>query len=181
MLLSNPQMVVPGNGSIILPRKFTASRLDIRFPSPGSSKRYYDNGGIGLGIVAALEKSGIGQDISSNQNPVCYSGSGSNTSERVRCACKINFPAEIDLSEEYTCVTSRDGVTKVYYNGKEFEFCKNPSDGDRRDQRCNKSMGIAEESPEKKKEVVFRDSPDFLSSCCLCNKKLQGKDIYMYK
>ncbi|CAA7013628.1 unnamed protein product [Microthlaspi erraticum] len=170
-------MVVPGNGSTISPRKFTASSrspLDIKFPLPGSSKRY-DNGGVGLGIVAALEKSGIGisrHEISSKQNPVCYYGSGLNRSDPAR----IQFPAEIDLSEEYTCVTSRDGVTKVYYNDNEFEFCKNPSDGD---QRCNKSMDVSEEPPENKKEV-FRDSPDFLSSCCLCDKKLQGKDIYMY-
>lgn len=179
MLLSNPQMVVPGNRSIISPANFTAtprrSPLDMKFLSPGSSKRY-DNGGIGLGIVAALEKSSIRINRHEISSPVCYSdGSGSNRSDPVYCPRRFRFfPVEIDLSEEYTCVTTRDGLTKVYYNDDEFEFCKSRSDGDR---RLNKSI---EESPAKKKEG-FRDSPDFLSTCCLCKKKLQGKDIFMYK
>ncbi|ESQ34882.1 hypothetical protein EUTSA_v10008681mg [Eutrema salsugineum] len=179
-------MVLPGNRSIIIsPGNFTASPkspLDMKFPSPGRSKRY-DNGGIGLGIVAELEKSGIFRinrhQISPRQNLVCYSESGSNRFNSVHCARRFQFPAEIeiDLSEEYTCVTSRDGVTRVYYNDGEFEFCQNRSDSDR---RWDKSMDIADKSPAKKREVL-RDTPYFLSLCCLCKKKLQGKDIYMYK
>ncbi|CAL9215529.1 unnamed protein product [Arabidopsis halleri] len=182
MSLSNPMtsklshMVVPGINSIITSANFTASRtspLDMKFPSPGSSKRYDNGGGIGLGIVAALEKSGIGI------NPVCYPATGSNGSDPVRYRRRVQLAADIDLSdsEEYTCVTTRDGRTKVYYNEEEFEFGQNLSNGD---QRWKKWIEIAEESPVKKREVL-RDSPDFLTSCCLCKKKLQGKDIYMYK
>ncbi|KAL1207824.1 FCS-Like Zinc finger 12 [Cardamine amara subsp. amara] len=178
MSLSNPmtwklsQMLVPGYKSIVSPENFTTttrkSPLDMKFPSPGSSKRY-DNGGIGLGIVAALEKSGIGI------NPVCRFESGPNSTNPVRWSRRFQF--DLSESEKYTCVTTRGGLTKVYYNDHEFEFGHNRSDSDR---GLKKSIEIAEESPANKREVL-RDSPDFLSSCCLCRKKLQGKDIYMYK
>ncbi|KFK44059.1 hypothetical protein AALP_AA1G210600 [Arabis alpina] len=165
-------MVVPGNRSVISPRNFTAtprrSPLDMKFSSPGNFNRY-DNGGIGLGIVAALEKPTI-RIISS---PVC---SGSNRTDPVQCNRRFQFfQTEIDLSEEYTCVTNRDGSTKVYYNDHDFEFCKNLLNGG--DRRMNKPI---EESPAMKKEVI-RDSTDSLSYCCLCKKNLKGKDIYMYK
>ncbi|KAF8104226.1 hypothetical protein N665_0176s0037 [Sinapis alba] len=186
MLLSNySHMVVPGYRSIISPGNFTTSPrspLDMRFPSPGSSKRYDDGGVVGLGIVAALEKSGvvIRKEIWSRQNPVYYySGSGSNRSNPVHCARRNQFQAEIELSEEYTCVTSRDGVSKVYYNDDTFEFRdNNRSEGDRRRERRTETD---EESAAKKREVLMRDSQEFLSLCCLCKKKLLGKDIYMYK
>ncbi|CAH2036874.1 unnamed protein product [Thlaspi arvense] len=180
MLLSNSQMVVPGNQSVLLPINFTASPrspLDMKILLPGSSKRY-DNGGIGLGIVAGLEKPGTRinrHQISSKQNPVYYSGSGTNRSNPVHCTRRrFQYPAEVYLSEEYTCVKSRDGPNKIYFNDDEFELCKNKSDGDR---RWDKSMDITEEIPAKKWEGGL----DFLILCCLCKKKLQGKDIYMYK
>ncbi|VYS46557.1 unnamed protein product [Arabidopsis thaliana] len=183
MLSSNPMtwklshMVVPGKNSTISPDYFTASRtspLDMmKFPSPGISKRYDNGGGIGLGIVAALEKSSIGI------NPVCHTGAGSKGFDLARYSKRFQFAAGIDLSdsEEYTCVTTRDGLTKVYYKEEEFEFGHNLLNGD---QRWRKPIEIAEESPAKERRVL-RDCPDFLTSCCLCKKKLQGKDIYMYK
>ncbi|KAH0877895.1 hypothetical protein HID58_065289, partial [Brassica napus] len=190
MLLSNSHMVVPGYRSIISPGNFTTSPrspLDMKLPSPGSTKRY-DDGGVGLGIVAALEKSGSimrlnRQEISSSrQNPVYYSGSGSNRSNPVHCPRRNQFQAEIELSEEYTRVTSRrDGVSKVYYNDEKFEFRDDRSEGDRRERRLDKSTETAEESAAKKRDVLMKDSQEFLSLCCLCKKKLRGKDIYMYK
>ncbi|KAJ0257364.1 FCS-Like Zinc finger 12 [Hirschfeldia incana] len=179
-------MVVPGYRSIISPGNFTTSPrspLDMRLPSPGTSLKRYGDGGVGLGIVAALEKSGsvIRKEISSRQNSVYYSGPGSNRSNPVHCARRNQFEAEIELSEEYTCVTNRrDGVSKVYYKDDKFEFRDDRSEGDRRERRLDKSTETAEESAEKKRDVL-RDSQEFLSLCCLCNKKLRGKDIYMYK
>ncbi|KAJ4916162.1 hypothetical protein Rs2_01712 [Raphanus sativus] len=176
-------MVIPGYRSIISPGNFTTSPrspLDMRLPSPGTSSKRYDDGGVGLGIVAALEKSGgvvriNRQEISSSrQNPVYYSGSGSNRSNPVHCARRNQFHAEIELSEEYTCVTSRrDGVSKVYYRDDKFEFRDNRSESDRNERRLDTSTA--------KKRDVLRDSQEFLSLCCLCKKKLGGKDIYMYK
>lgn len=159
-------MVVPGKNSIMSPGYAMV-------PSPRSSKRY-DHGGIGLGIVAALEKSG------NSINPVCYSESGSNETDPVRYSRRCQFAAEIDLSdhsEEYTFVTTRDGVTKIYYNDDEFVYGQNHVD---RNRRRKESMQIAEESPAKKRELL-RGCPDFLTTCYLCKKKLRGKDIYMYK
>ncbi|KAG2303278.1 hypothetical protein Bca4012_062050 [Brassica carinata] len=185
MLLSNSHMVIPGYRSVISPGNFTTSPrspLDMRLPSPGGSKRY-DDGGVGLGIVAALEKSGVTRkEISSRQNPVYYSGSGSNRSNPVHCARRNQFQAGIELSEEYTCVTSRrDGVSKVYYKDDKFEFRDDRSEGDRSERRLGTSTETADESATKKRDVLMRDSQEFLSLCCLCKKKLLGKDIYMYK
>lgn len=160
------EMLVPGSRSAIKPEDYSASPrspLDLKSPSPSpvSSKRY-GSGGVGLGIVAALEESSNGIN---RYDPVRYSG-------RFRCP-------EIDLSdEEYTYVTSRDGPTKVYYSDDGFELCGNGSEyGDR---RVHKPMVIADEPPVIKRQI-FRGSTEFLSSCCLCKKTLQGKDIYMYK
>ncbi|CAN8292480.1 unnamed protein product [Cochlearia groenlandica] len=164
MLLRNFHMVVPGNRSVISPLNFTVNPrtpLDMKFSSPVITKWHGGGGGgIGLGIVAELEKSGIGI----NQNPVYYSNSGLNRPDPVLSAHRFH---EINnLSEEYTCVTSRHGSkTKVYYNDNEFEF------------RLNRSVETVEELLAEKK----RESSEFLSLCCLCKKKLQGKDIYMYK
>ncbi|XP_010477123.1 PREDICTED: uncharacterized protein LOC104756260 [Camelina sativa] len=168
MLLSNPMtwklshMVVPArNNSIFSPEYSTA----VNRTNPNK----YVDGGIGLGIVAALENSGNGI------YPVCYSGTGSKGSDPVRCTRRLQFAAEIEPSEEYTCVTTRDGLTKVYYNDREFEFCKS------RDRMWKEeSIQISEESPAKKRNVI-RGSPGFLTTCCLCKKKLDGQDIYMYK
>lgn len=164
MIRKLSEMLVPGSRSAIKPEDYTASPrspLDLKSPSPVNSKRY-GSGGVGLGIVAALEESSIGIN---RYDPVRYSW-------RFRCP-------EIDLSEEeYTYVTSRDGPTKVYYNEDGFELFENGSEED--DRRRIKPMVIAEEPPVIKRQM-FRDPTEFLSSCCLCKKRLQGKDIYMYK
>ncbi|VVA95298.1 unnamed protein product [Arabis nemorensis] len=164
MIRKLSEMLVPGTRSAIKPEDYTASPrspLDLKSPSPVSSKRY-GSGGVGLGIVAALEESSIGIN---RYDPVRYSG-------RFRCP-------EIDLSEEeYTYVTSRDGPTKVYYNDDGFELYENSSAED--DRKKMKPMVIADELPVIKRQG-FKDSTEFLSSCCLCKKRLQGKDIYMYK
>ncbi|EOA35695.1 hypothetical protein CARUB_v10020923mg [Capsella rubella] len=160
MIRKLSEMLVPRSRSAIKPEDSTASPrspLDLKFPSPVSSKRYGSRG-VGLGIVAALEETRIGI-----HDPVRYSG-------RFRCP-------EVDLSdEEYTYVTSPNGPTKVYYNDDDgFELSENDY------RRVHKPIVIAEEPPVIIKRQTFRDSTEFLSSCCLCEKKLQGKDIYMYK
>ncbi|CAH2067323.1 unnamed protein product [Thlaspi arvense] len=157
MIRKLSEMLVPRSRSAIKPEDYSSSPrgpLDLKFPSPVNSKRY-GSGGIGLGIVAALEESSIGIN---RYDSVRYSG-------RFRCP-------EIDLSEEeYTYVTSRDGPTKVYYSDDGFELFENNG---------SKPMVIPDEPPVIEGRM-FRDSTEFLSSCCLCKKRLQGKDIYMYK
>ncbi|XP_010471593.1 PREDICTED: uncharacterized protein LOC104751364 [Camelina sativa] len=163
MIRKLSEMLVPRSRSAIQPEDYTASPrspLDLKFPSPVSSKRF-GSGGVGLGIVAALEETSIG--INRN-DPVRYSG-------RFRCP-------EIDLSEEeYTYVTSPNGPTKVYYNDDDgFELFENEYPI-----VVQKPMVIADEPPLIKRQSFRASSTEFLSSCCLCKKKLQGKDIYMYK
>ncbi|ESQ27654.1 hypothetical protein EUTSA_v10019122mg [Eutrema salsugineum] len=156
MIRKLSEMLVPGSRSAIKTEDYTASPrspLDLKFPSPVNSKRY-SSGGIGLGIVAALEESCIGIN---RYDPVRHSG-------RFRCP-------EIDLSEEeYTYVTSRDGPTKVYYNEDGFELFESVS----------RPMVLVDEPPVLKRQSLG-GWQEFLSSCCLCKKRLQGKDIYMYK
>ncbi|KAJ0256467.1 FCS-Like Zinc finger 13 [Hirschfeldia incana] len=164
MIRKLSEMLVPGRRSATKREESSASPrspLDMKFPSPVNSKRY-SSGGIGLGIVAALEEGNAG---SNRYDPVCYSG-------RFRCP-------EIDLSdEEYTYVTSPGGPTKVYYSDDGFELFENGSEFD--DRRKNKPLVIADEPPAIKRQIL-KDSTEFLTSCCLCKKRLQGKDIYMYK
>ncbi|CAF2181508.1 unnamed protein product [Brassica rapa] len=161
MIRKLSEMLVPGRRSATKPEDSSASPrspLDMKFPSPVNSKRY-SSGGIGLGIVAALEDGNIG---SNRYDPVCYSG-------RFRCP-------EIDLSdEEYTYVTSPGEPTKVYYSDDGFELFENGSEYD--DRRKNKPLV----EPPVIKSQNCRDATEFLSSCYLCKKRLQGKDIYMYK
>lgn len=161
MIRKLSEMLVPRSRSAIKPEDYSASPrspLDLKFPSPVNSNRY-GSGGVGLGIVAALEESNSGIN---RYDPVCFSG-------RFRCP-------EIDLSEEeYTCVTSRDGPTRVYYNEEGFELVENGSEFD--DRRRQKPMV----EPPVTKRQIRREPTEFLSSCCLCKKRLQGKDIYMYK
>ncbi|KAF8111439.1 hypothetical protein N665_0076s0409 [Sinapis alba] len=161
MIRKLSEMLVPRSRSAIKPEDYSASPrspLDLKFPSPVNSKRY-GSGGVGLGIVAALEESNTGIN---RYDPVCFSG-------RFRCP-------EIDLSEEeYTYVTSRDGPTRVYHNDDGFELFEKGSEYD--DRRGHKPIV----EPPVMKRQVFKDPTEFLNSCCLCKKRLQGKDIYMYK
>ncbi|KAG7587080.1 Zf-FLZ domain [Arabidopsis thaliana x Arabidopsis arenosa] len=161
MIRKLSEMLVPRSRSAaIKPEEYTASPrspLDLNFPSPVNSKRF-GSGGVGLGIVAALEETSNGIN---RHDPVRYSG-------RFKCP-------EIDLSdEEYTYVTSPNGLTKVYYNDDGFELCENDY------RKVHKPMVIVDEPPVIKRQS-YRDPTEFLSSCCLCKKKLQGKDVYMYK
>ncbi|KAK8568620.1 hypothetical protein V6N13_106523 [Hibiscus sabdariffa] len=136
--------------------------LDFKSSSPKSCKRY-DICGVGLGIVAALEKSTFTDCCnrairSSNLNRsnaiVVDSGTGF---DRFRGRTD-------DLEEDYPCVTSHapgNPSATVCYNGDE--------------QRKNKETRFGKDD-----DVVYSTS-DFLSFCHLCRKELHGKDIYMYR
>jgi hypothetical protein len=84
-----------------------------------------------------------------------------------------------ELSESYTCVISHFGnnLTKkrVYFDDKLSGVVNDFS-------ACVVSTGVFSASPESVGEVG-RDfwASDFLSSCYLCNKQLQGLDIFMYR
>ncbi|XP_023744311.1 FCS-Like Zinc finger 14 [Lactuca sativa] len=126
-----------------------------------------DVGGIGLGIVAALEKSG--DDIQSTS----------------RCiSIPVTQPPKFDvddesLEEEYTIVTRHmpnNSYTKVYDGGFVYEGYVRRNSG-MKEEGCS----LFDISPARVLDVKGHPEPDFLSFCHLCKKKLHGKDIYMYR
>ncbi|KAF5748405.1 hypothetical protein HS088_TW04G00358 [Tripterygium wilfordii] len=153
------------------------SPLDFKAQSPRCGTKCYELGGVGLGIVAALEKPSVkGHGIlakyavtsprsSTQWAPIpVYSGRNGG-----------GFDEEIDL-ENYTYVTchgpDNKSITKVYYDG-----------GD------NVRINVCEVKEKKEKKKSTRSCvdqnmypvADFLSCCNLCKKQLHGKDIYMYR
>ncbi|EEF46243.1 FCS-Like Zinc finger 13 [Ricinus communis] len=170
------------------------SPLDYRIQSPRGLKNY-DLGGVGLGIVAALEKStysssdgtSSGHEILAKYAILC---SSNNTTRSDPIPVKIGLSLhkemlEIDSLDDYTYVTTHGpdnkSMTKVYYD--------HGQKGHRRigfDSTTDNSFGVVsviKETPAPARfvdEVAYPTS-DFLSSCHLCKKKLHGKDIYMYR
>ncbi|XP_039051137.1 FCS-Like Zinc finger 13-like isoform X3 [Hibiscus syriacus] len=130
--------------------------LDINTPSPRGMKRY-DVGGVGLGIVAALDKS----TTDSSKHDIC----GSNL-----IVVNSGKNLEMENLEEITYVISHGSgksSTKVYYDG-----------GEQR-RKCNSS---GENGHGARFVEDFRYPTSYFLSCChLCRKQLHGKDIYMYR
>ncbi|KAK8597645.1 hypothetical protein V6N13_095045 [Hibiscus sabdariffa] len=141
------------------------SPFDFRTPIPRGVKRF-DAGGVGLGIVAALDKSTTG----SCRHAVC-------SSNLIVASSGKNFDGvrgryedlEMDKEEEFTYVISHgsgSSSTKVYYDVKEMETPPPPP--------------AAAAAARFVEDVSFPTS-DFLSCCHLCRKQLHGRDIYMYR
>lgn len=146
--------------------------LDLKIQSPRCGLRCYDVGGVGLGIVAALEKSSTdcGHEILA-KFAVCSNKKSISPPVDVRSGknCDGCFQdLEIESLEDYTYVTchgpDNKSVTRVYYDG---------------------SVTTVKESSARFVEddvsAAYYPTSDFLSSCHLCKKKLHGKDIYMYR
>ncbi|XP_022730532.1 uncharacterized protein LOC111285375 [Durio zibethinus] len=157
------------------------SPLDFKSPSPRGLKRY-DVGGVGLGIVAALDNS----SSDSCRHAICSSNLNRSTAIVVNpCRNSDRFRGkyedlEVESLEDYTYVTSHGhgkSSSKVYYDGVErVEQRKSSSRHDRN------RFGAVKKTPAARfVEDVTYPTSDFLSSCHLCRKKLHGKDIYMYR
>ncbi|KAK4483703.1 hypothetical protein RD792_010905 [Penstemon davidsonii] len=162
--------LVSGNKSAVAGP--TRSHFESKSQSPKGLKTF-DLGGVGLGIVAALDKSG---EIPANKPLFSRNLSRSNP-------IPVNSPKnywrnreasdEMDMGslEEYTIVTSHrpnKSYTKVY--GNDFRIKK-----------CNRGS-VFHISPAKLGEIGGGVPPsDFLSSCNMCQKKLHDKDIFMYR
>lgn len=167
------------------------SQAESKIQSPRGLKSL-DLGGVGLGIVAALEKSGSGGDgitalfgrnlARSSPIPV---NSPKNCWRSRREAEEMEM--EMDSLEEYTIVTCHGpnkSYTKVYSDAAAEGGRKGDDRAPFRIQSCKKSHGattVFHISPARHAEATGFPAPDFLSSCNLCNKKLHGKDIYMYR
>ncbi|KAL4613843.1 hypothetical protein ACB092_07G010400 [Castanea dentata] len=167
-----------------------------KLQSPRGLKNY-DLGGVGLGIVAALEKSreGCGREIlakyavaTTNLNrssPIPVDSSKrTSTCDRYRNkGCDEELLQGDNCEENYTYVTCHGkgkSITRVFY---EEDDCG--TSGHQRNglQRCNKlgTVTVKESRPRYEDDFSAYPTSYFLSSCHLCRKKLHGKDIYMYR
>ncbi|CAK9328163.1 unnamed protein product [Citrullus colocynthis] len=146
-------------------------------PSPRATNLKNYSAGVGLGIVAALDTStsGVRGCEILVKHAVC---TPKLNSPRRPAPIPIglaggSFPPEEDVDEEldnleenYTYVTTRgphESSTRVYYDGGLVAGKKSPP------------------SPVPADQTPPRRTPDFLRSCHLCGKNLEGKDIYMYR
>lgn len=161
--------------------------VNLKMHSPKGLKNY-DLGGVGLGIVVALDKPGDGKREVLPKHAVFTSSL--NRSGPIPVHSMKNQDGfqrgveEIDMgsSEDYTYVTYRvpnKTITKVYYDGGEGGIRRHEYNINNN----NINVGVLRRTPPTllvEAEPSFPTS-DFLSSCHLCRKKLHGKDIYMYR
>ncbi|CAK9155185.1 unnamed protein product [Ilex paraguariensis] len=168
------------------------SPLEFKIQSPRGVKNLnYDVGGVGLGIVAALDKS----DENGNKIQV--------TKKAALCSLNLNrskpIPVvsarhrggseEMDMDdglEDYTFVTCHGpnkSHTRVYCDGGEYRGRQHKIEPVTTDQRRSTSVRacVFDISPARFGDVPAYPASDFLSSCHLCQKKLHGKDIYIYR
>lgn len=160
--------------------------MTLKMQSPRGLKSY-DLGGVGLGIVVALNKSGeVGREVLP-KSAVCGLGSARSEPIPVRAMKSPdgfhggeNDEVELGSLEDYTYVTCHlpnKTFTKVYYDGG---FNENTKPNNNNNNVCNPKRCFSPESLCEMEPSYFPTS-DFLSSCHLCRKKLDGKDIYMYR
>ncbi|XP_030448402.1 FCS-Like Zinc finger 14-like [Syzygium oleosum] len=162
------------------------SPLDFKIQSP-RGPRSYDLGGVGLGIVAALEKPGDAKILLLPKGcAACGHGSarpGANGSGPSSAGARAG--ADDDM-EDYTYVTfhgPNQSFTMVYCGEGERGGAAAGRGG------CGKSGGLGESmrragsvgGGEGGGEGPVFQALDFLNSCHLCGKKLHGVDIYMYR
>ncbi|KAK4432782.1 FCS-Like Zinc finger 14 [Sesamum alatum] len=162
------------------------SHLEPKTQSPRGLKGF-DLGGVGLGIVAALEKSGDGRgDVLGNKALFSRNLSRSNPIPVASPKKSSRYYESLEEMErqsweEYTIVTCHvpnKAYTKVYCDAKK---------GDERSPfrirsgtKSNRAS-VFHIAPARFGEATGALAADFLSSCHLCQKKLHGEDIYMYR
>ncbi|GMY36490.1 FCS-Like Zinc finger 13-like [Fagus crenata] len=182
------ELLVSGNRACFLDMA-TSPRgpLELKMESPRGLKNY-DLGGVGLGIVANLEKSKEGgREIlakyvvgCSNLNrsspiPVNSSKSGCNRH-------KVCEELEVGCEENYTYVTCHGqgkSFTKVLY--EEDGYVRSGHERKDLERSNNKLRTVKDSRPRYEEDFSAYPTTYFLSCCQLCNKNLHGKDIYMYR
>ena len=182
------ELLVSGNRACFLDMA-TSPRgpLELKMESPRGLKNY-DLGGVGLGIVANLEKSKDGgREIlakyvvgCSNLNrsspiPVNSSKSGCNR-------YKVCEELEVGCEENYTYVTCHGqgkSFTKVLY--EEDGYVRSGHERKDLERSNNKLSTVKDSRPRYEEDFSAYPTTYFLSCCQLCNKNLHGKDIYMYR
>ncbi|OIW21736.1 hypothetical protein TanjilG_09073 [Lupinus angustifolius] len=165
----------------------TPMDMNMKMQSPKGLKSY-DLGGVGLGIVVALDKKSneIGHEVLP-KHAVCTSNLNRSTPIPVHTIKnqhgffqKIVNEIDVGSSEDYTYVTHHmpnKTITKVYYDGVEDGIMRHIINN-------NNNVGVFRRTPTT--PIIVEDEPsfptsDFLRSCHLCRKKLHGQDIYIYR
>ncbi|KAF9616050.1 hypothetical protein IFM89_028516 [Coptis chinensis] len=179
------------SGRLGYPETITSPKcsLEFRILSPRTLKNSDPVAGVGLGIVAALEKSSSdvlvktmvdGSNLRSNPIPI-------NGSTKIYSKCEQSHPQEVEsrveCMESYTYVTSHKHnkpTTKTYCD-KGVETGAGHDRNCREDMRSRKVAVFCESPPRTLEVKTAFPTLDFLSSCYLCRKKLHGIDIYMYR
>ena len=165
--------------------------LDSKVSSTAKSPRNFEGGVVGLGIVAALND--LGNSHESLSSKPCRASILAATSprsnpipiaNRAKHGSKIekNPPSsemvevEMEMSESYTCVISHCGNNlikkRVYFDDKLNGVVDNFT--------TDVSISTAAAAAAYWVAPSFK-AADFLSSCYLCQKKLHGLDIFMYR
>lgn len=172
--------------------KSPKSPLYLKMQSPRGIKNY-DLGGVGLGIVAALEKSNDskrGHEVLAKyavcscnlnrSNPI--SVNSNKTCDRLKGGYE-DF--EEGNSENYTYVTCHGpskSFTRVYYDDEGEYGTYGHERNDLEFDTCSNKLGNVKDSETTSGETYSGyPTSDFLSSCHLCRKNLHGKDIFMYR
>ncbi|CAN4084912.1 unnamed protein product [Withania somnifera] len=156
------------------------SLTDHSISSNKSPKKFeHPNGAfVGLGIVAAMNKNNGDFPAKTNcsRAAILAISPRSTTSNPIPIFTAKSSPKkksieEMEMCEEYTCVISHVGTNlikkKEYFDG---EFIGNSN--------SNKAaIGLVNHG----RDAAKFTTDDFLNSCFLCKKKLQGLDIFMYR
>lgn len=176
-------------------------RAGITGPRSALECKNYDQGGVGLGIVVALDKPSnitsasygggeilakyaISGPFSARSSPIPVSSPAKAKGMGMGMEMEMEMEGREGLDEEFTYVTCHGpnksvSSTRVYYDR---------GDGRNRIQLCDglgRKVGVFKisSSPARLYEDTcpLESDSDFLSSCHLCRKALHGEDIYMYR
>ena len=146
-------------------------------PNPAKSPRNFQEGVVGLGIVAAMT------DSTNTQEAICFARTPRSSPIPIVSSAKAaanfrggdgrNSDNFDELSENYTCVIPHYGDNLIK---KHAYFGANNK---------NSCVFTASSSSPKRTNIGQAKrgfwADDFLSSCHLCKKELHGLDIFMYR
>ncbi|CAJ1975734.1 unnamed protein product [Sphenostylis stenocarpa] len=155
--------------------------MNLKMQQSPKGLKSYDLGGVGLGIVVALDKSEEPGHEILPKHAVCTSNLNK-PAKHQRAFEKGVAEIPIGNSEDYTFVTyhvPNKTITKVYYDGGEGGIQAHGY------YNINNDVGYVRRIPQT--QTLTEDNEpsyptsDFLSTCHLCRKNLHGQDIYMYR
>lgn len=176
----------------------TSPRSPLDFtPSPKGLKSY-DQGGVGLGIIVAMEnpnnlssggeilaKYALCGPLSGRSSPIPVSPCSSKNKRGINSDNNDSIEMMEGLEEEFTYVTchgpNKSVTTRVYYDDGEYGNTTGHNRIGFSGGETSRNIGVFRISPARLFEDPCGSNSDFLSSCHSCRKSLHGKDIYMYR